>query len=298
MSAVSDYKSSPFDLFVQPPTASNYTGTYTPPVPGYTPPALSYGGVTTYDTSYDSLCGVRFNTTDGRQVVLVRNGSTEIAAASIASGLLVQAPAEITTWNNLAVPTPTTAIPATAGTYQVIVTNAGTKLNINEYANGYALVSAGTGIGQTLQIAGHTAAAASGTFTLTLQDPIQVTLDATSTITLVRNPYIGVVVSATGLTGTVVGASFYAIPAGTASVYDGTSGALTTQGQPVYAFVGCHGIWGVRADATGTPAVGLPASASTTTAGDVTVFTAAKQYIGNMAGTSTSAKIAPVDLKL
>lgn len=297
MSVVSDYKSSPFDVFVQPAAPSTFSGTATPAGPGYTPTVVSYGGNNTYDTSYDSLCGVRFNTNDGRQVIMVRNGGTEIAAASIASGRLVQAPAEITTWNNLAVPTPTTAVPATAGTYQVIITNAGTKLNVNEYQNGYALVSAGTGIGQTLQIASHTAAIASGSFTLTLQDPIQVTLDNTSTITLVRNPYVGVVVGATGLTGTVLGSSFYVIGAGTASTYDATSGALTVQGQPVYAFVGCHGVWGVLGDAT-IPAVGLPASASTTTAGTATVFTAAKQYIGNMAGTGTSAKIAPIDLKL
>lgn len=294
MSEISDYKSAPFDMFTQPPLTSNFVGTSTPPGPGYIPTLLQNA---IYDTSYDALCGVRFNTSDGRQVVIVRNGATEIAAAAIGSGLLVQAPAEITTWNNLAITVPT-ATPATAGTYQILVTNAGTKLNIGEYNGGYAIVSAGTGIGQTLQIASQPAAAASATFILTLVDPIQVTLDATSTITLVRNPYIGVVVSATGLTGTVVGATFYAISAGTASVYDATSGAQTTMGQPVYAMVGCHGIWGVRADATGTPAVGLPASASTTTAGDVTVFTAAKQYIGNMAGTSTSAKIAPVDLKL
>lgn len=297
MSVISDYKSAPFDVFTQPAAPSNFNGTATPATPGYTPTSVTYGNQTIYDTSYDSLCGVRFNTNDGRQVVIVRNGGTEIAAASIASGLLVQAPAEVTAFNNLAMTVPT-ATPATAGTYQILVTNGATVLNINEYANGYAIVSAGTGIGQTLQIASHQPAAASATFLLTVQDPIQVTLDATSTITLVRNPYIGVVVAATGLTGTVVGASFYVIGAGTASAYNGTSGALTTQGQPVYAMVGCHGVWGVRADATSTPAVGLPASASTTTAGDVTVFTAAKQYIGNMAGTATSAKIAPVDLKL
>lgn len=297
MSVISDYKSAPFDVFTQPPLTSNYTGTSTPPGPGYIPTSVTYGGGTIYDTSYDSLCGVRFNTNDGRQVVMVRNGGTEIAAAAIASGLLVQAPAEITTWNNLAMTVPT-AYPATAGTYQILVTNAGTKLNVNEYQNGYALVSAGTGIGQTLQIASHAAAAASATFVLTLQDPIQVTLDATSTITFVRNPYIGVVVSATGLTGAVVGSTFYTIAAGTAATYDATSGALTAQGQPVYAFVGCHGVWGVKADGTSTPAVGLPASASTTTAGNLTVFTAAKQYIGNMAGTATSAKIAPVYLNL
>ncbi len=297
MSVISDYKSSPFDVFVQPPLTSNYTGTATPPGPGYTPTSVAYGGNTSYDTSYDALCGVRFNTNEGRQVVMVRNGGTEISAVAISSGLLVQAPAEITTWNNLAMTVPT-ATPATAGTYQILVTNAGTKLNVNEYAGGYLLVSAGTGIGQTLQIASHQAAAASATFIVTLQDPIQVTLTASSTVSLIRNPYIGVVVSATGLTGAVVGSSFYAIGAGTASTYDGTSGAITAQGQPVYAFVGCHGVWGVQADGTSTPAVGLPASASTTTAGNLTVFTAAKQFIGNMAGTATSAKIAPVYLML
>lgn len=297
MSVISDYKSAPFDVFVQPGAASTYTGTATPPGPGYTPTVVAYGGVSTYDTSYDSLCGVRFNTSDGRQVIMVRNGGTEVTVAAISGGLLVQAPAEVTAFNNLAMTVPT-ATPATAGTYQILVTNGATVLNVNEYQGGYAIVSAGTGIGQTLQIASNQAAAGSATFLVTLQDAILVTLDATSTITLVRNPYIGVVVSATGLTGTVLGASIYSIGAGTASVYNGTTGALTTQGQPVYAFIGVHGVWGVRMDATNAPAVGLPASASTTTAGDATVFTAAKQYIGNMAGTATSAKIAPVDLKL
>lgn len=297
MTVISDYKSAPFDAFVQPPLTSNYTGTATPAGPGFIPTSTTYGGGTIYDTSYDSLCGVRFNTNDGRQVVIVRNGGTEISAVSIASGVLVQAPAEITTWNNLAITVPT-ATPATAGTYQILVTNGGTKLNVNEYANGYLIVSAGTGIGQTLQIASHQPAiATTGKFIVTLQDPIQVTLDATSTVTLVRNPYIGVVLAATGLTGTVIGASFYAISAGTASTYDGTAGTLTTPGQPVYAMIGCHGIWGVLQDAS-TAAVGLPASASTTTAGDATVFTAAKQIIGNFAGTGTSAKVAPINFLL
>lgn len=298
MSVISDYKSSPFDVFTQPAAPSNFTGTATPPGPGFTPQSTVSGTTTIYDTSYDSLCGVRFNTNDGRQVIMVRNGGTEIAVAAIGSGLLVQGPAEITTWERLAITVPT-ATPATAGTYQILATNGGTKLNVNEYANGYLIVSAGTGIGQTLQIASHSAAVATtGTILITLQDPIQVTLDATSKVSLIRNPYIGVVVSAAGPTAKIVGSTFYAIAAGTASTYDATSGALTTQGQPVYAFVGCHGIWGIRADGTGTPAVGLPASASTTTAGDFTVFTAAKSFIGNTASTSTSAEIAAVDLLL
>lgn len=293
MSVISDYKSAPFDIFTQPALTSNFTGTSTPPGPGYISTLVQNA---IYDTSYDSLCGVRFNTNDGRQVVIVRNGGTEIAVAAISSGQVVQGPAEITTWNHLAITVPT-ATPATAGTYQILVTNAGTKLNVNEYANGYLLVDTGTGFGQTLQIASHAAAAASATFLVTLQDPLQVTLDATSFVTLIRNKHIGVVVGATGLTGPAVGASFYAISAGTASTYDGTSGAQTVQGQPVYAMVGCHGIWGVRADAS-TAAVGLPISASSSTAGDCTVFTAAKQLIGNAASSGTSTRLQAVDFLL
>lgn len=288
MSVVSDYKSSPFDLFVQPASSSNYTGTATPAGPGYTGTGLN--GIADY--SYDTLCGVRFNLNDGRQVVVVRNAST-----AIGSGLLVQAPAEVTAFNSLAITVPT-ATPATAGTYQILVTNGATVLNQNQFAQGYLIVNAGTGIGQTLQIASHGGGSNAGTFTVNLQDPIQVTLDATSTVTLVPNPYINVVVSATGLTGVAVGATAYAVAASTIPTWNATTGASVTLGTPVYAFLGCHGIWGVRADGTSTPAVGLPASASTTTSGDVTVFTAAKQIIGNMAGTATSAKTAPVYLIL
>lgn len=288
MSVVSDYKSSPFDLYQNSQTyTSQYTGTATPPGPGYTGTGLN--GIADY--SYDALCGVRWNTNDGRQVALVRNAGT-----AIGSGLLVQAPAEVTAFNNLAMTVPT-ATPATAGTTQILVTNGATVLNVNQFQLGYLIVSAGTGQGQILQIASHQPAAASGTFIVNLQDPIQVTLDATSTVTLVPNPYIAVVIAATGLTGAAVGATFYAVSASTAPTYNGTTGALVTAGTPVYAFVGCHGIWGIRMDSSAT-AVGLPASASTTTAGDVTTFTAAKQIIGNMAGTGTSAKTAPVYLIL
>lgn len=283
MSVVSDYKTSPFDLYVGSVGSSNYTGTATPQGPGYTGTGLNGNP----DYSYDALCGVRFNTNDGRQVVLVRN-----AATAIGSGLLVQSPAEVTANNDLVVVV--TTVPATAGTFQIALTNSSTVLNQNLYQLGYAVVSAGTGAGQTLQIASHSGGSNGGSVTVNLQDPIQVTLDSTSRVTLVRNPYIRVVVSATGLTGAAVGATFYGVSASTADTFSGTTGVQTVFGTPVYAFIGCHGIWGVRADGTGTPAVGLPASASSTTAGDITVFTAAKQIVGNMAGTSTSAEYAPV----
>ena len=285
MSVVSDYKSSPFDLYNQKPGyTSAFTGTATPPGPGYAPGTADY--------SLDTLCGVRFNTNDGRQVILVRN-----AATAIATGLLAQAPAEITAFNDLLMTVPA-AYPATAGSYQILVTNGATVLNENQFQGGYLITSDDTGEGQTLQIASHTGGSNAGTFVVTLVDPIQQTLDATTNVTLVPNPYVNVVVGATGLTGVTVGATFYAIAASTAKTFSGTTGAMTANGVPVYAFLGCHGIWSVQCDATNAPAVGLPVSASTTTAGNYTVFTAAKQYIGNAAGTGTSAHRCPVDLKL
>lgn len=288
MTFVSDYKSSPFDVFTQPAGTSNYTGTYTPPTPGYTGTGLN--GIPDY--SYDNLCGVRFNTDDGRQVVLIRN-----AATAIGSGLLVQAPAEVTAFNDLAMTVPA-AYPATAGTYQILVTNGATVLNANQFAGGYLIVDRDTGAGQTLRIASHGGGSNAGTFVVTLADPIQVTLDATSNVTLVPNPYINTVISATGLTGIAVGATFYAVAASTAKTFNATTGAQTVDGLPIYAFIGCHGIWGIRGDGTNAPAVGLPVSASTTTAGDFTVFTAAKQFIGNAAGTATSALYSPIYLML
>lgn len=288
MSVISDYKSAPFDTFVGTQGTSNYTGTATPLGPGYTGTGLN--GIPDY--SYDMLCGVRFNTNDGRQVIMVRN-----AATAIGSGLLVQAPAELTAFNNLVITVPT-ATPATAGTYQILVTNGATVLKENQFAGGYLITNLDTGAGQTLQIASHQPAANAGTFIVTLQDPIQVTLDATTNVTLVPNPYLDVVVSATGLTGVAVGSTFYAVSASTARTFNATTGAMTANGIPVYAFLGCHGVWGIRGDGTNAPAVGLPVSASSTTAGDFTVFTAAKQYIGNAAGTATSANYTPIDLKL
>ena len=232
MATVSDYKSSPFDVYVQPATPSNYVSTATPQGPGYIGTGLN--GIPDY--SYDSLCGVKFNLDDGRQVVLARNGTTAIAI-----GLLAQAPAEITAFNNLAITVPS-AYPATAGTKQILVTNGSTVLNQNQFAGGYLITNDDTGEGQTLRIASHGGGSNAGTFVVTLQDPIQITLDATTNVTLVPNPYIGTVVGATGLTGVTVGATFYTFAASTASTYSGTTGALQTTGIPSYGFLGCSGI--------------------------------------------------------
>jgi len=289
MSEVSDYKSSPFDLYTQPALTSNYTGTATPPGPGYTGTGLN----SIPDYSYDSLCGVKFATSDGRTLAIVRN-----AATAIGSGKLIQGPAEITGFEKLAITVPT-ATPATAGTYQILVTNGSTVLKQNLYAGGYLIVESGTGLGQTLQIASHQASiATTGKFIVTLIDPIQVTLDATSTVSLVANPYIAVVITDHSTLGNPVGATCYAVAASTAPTWDGTSGLQTAAGLPVYAFVVTHGVTGILVDNSVTN-VGYPIGRSAATDGAVGVasLTTAAQ-IGISVQTLTSAHYGPIDLKL
>lgn len=288
MSEVSDYKSSPFDLYVQPPLTSNYVGTATPAGPGYTGTGLN--GIPDY--SYDTLCGVKFATTDGRILTIVRN-----AATAIGSGKLVQGPAEVTAHEKLAMTVPT-ATPATAGTYQILVTNGATVVKQNIYAGGYVVIASGTGLGQTLQIASHQAAAASATFLVTLIDPIQVTLDATSKVSIVSNPYLAVVITDHTTLGNPVGATSYAISASTAPTWDGTSGLQTAAGTPVYAFVVTHGVTGILVDSTVTN-VGYPIGRSAATDGAVGVATLTTvAQIGISVQTLTSAQYGPIDLKL
>lgn len=288
MSEVSDYKSSPFDIYVQAAAPSSYSGTATPAGPGYTGTGLN--GVPDY--SYDSLCGVKFATSDGRVVAIIRN-----AATAIGSGKLVQGPAEITAFEKLAMTVPT-AYPATAGTFQVLVTNGSTVLNQNLYAGGYLIVETGTGAGQTLQIASHGGGANIGTFVVTLQDPIQVTLDATSKVSLVANPYIASVITDHSTLGNPIGVTAYAVSASTAPTWDATSGLKTAQGTPVYAFIVTHGVTGVLVDNTVTN-VGYPIGRSAATDGAVGVasLTTAAQ-IGVSVQTLTSAHYGPVDFHL
>lgn len=263
MSVISDYKSAPFDIFNQ------FTGTGTQGTP---------------DTSNATLLGVRFNTNDARQLAMVSVGAT-----AITQGVLTQSAAQVTAFQKLAMTVPT-ATPATAGTFQILVTNGATVLNINQYAGGNLVVNSGTGLGQTLNIASHQPAAASATFLVTLQDPIQVTLDATSKVSLLYNQYANVVINPTTATGTVAGITISALSASTAPTFNATTGALVTTGTPQYGWVVTKGAVGCLSDSS-IAAVGAVTSASSTTAGCVTAGVATLATIGVSGQTQTSAQV-------
>lgn len=207
MSYISDFKSSPISLF-----GVNGLNNST-------------------DTSLATLVGTRFASGDGREFVLVQNG-----ASALASGVLVQGPATIgANHTGLAV----VSAVATGGT-SITVTNGGTATTANQYAGGFAVISAGTGAGQTLRIASNTATGTSGNTVLTLEDPLSNNIDtSTSKVTLTLNPYgspngtnvatHGVIISPSGTaTGQTIGVTIG--PIGASSTTVPTYGFIQTKG--------------------------------------------------------------------
>ena len=246
---------------------------------------ITTAGVGFADPNFNSYVGQKFDTSDGRELALVQNG-----AVALVAGVLVQSEAEVTAHQKLAMTVPT-AYPATAGLFQILVTNGSTVLNVNKFAGGYAIVAAGVGIGQIFKIATHQAAANAATFVVTLEDPIQTTLDATSKITLLQNPYANIVITpATTATAGCVGATLYNIAASTAPTYNATTGALTAVGIAQYGLIVTHGPASVLVDSTVTN-VGYPIGVSKTTAGTAGVasLTTVPQ-IGQSMQTLTSAQ--------
>ena len=260
---LSDFKSSPFPIYNTGNLGNpNYSGTATALYNGYTGTGLN--GIPDY--SLDQLLGSKWNTDNGQTLTLVSNS----ANAQVAGNLL-QSAAEITAFEKLAMTVPTT-YPATAGLTQIYVTNGATVLNVNQFAGGYLVVASGTGIGQTLEILSHGPAANGAKFVVTTSDPITVTLDATSKVSLVANPTKNVIIMPTSPTGVPIGVTLYAMPASTAPTYDATYGTLTTAGTPQYGFVVSHGPVGCLIDNSVT-GVCYPLGAKTATAGALGIAT-------------------------
>jgi len=271
MTYISNFKSSAINLFKQATSAVTGTGTL--------------------DTSLSTELGQRFTSQDGREFVLVSNG-----AVALSSGVLVQAPAIVAGHQTLSMTVPSTA-PATAGTFTVLVTNGATVIQENYYAGGYLIVKDGTGIGQTLRIKSHPGAAASATCLITLEDAIVTTLDATSIVNLIANPYSNVIIAPTTATANVVGVSFYPLSASTAPTWNATTGVKTADGVAQYGFIQTKGIVSCLSDAN-VATVGLGLMRSTTTAGTVAVRTATGADVGNALQTTISAKAGAIQIDL
>jgi hypothetical protein len=235
------------------------------------------GGVwsTSTDASLATMVGTRWDLSDGGQVMLVQTA----AATTTVAGKLYADP--VLVGNNLdLVVTATQAYSNNGNTpATVTVTLGGTAVTANQYQGGYLIVEEGTGLGQTLRIAGHPAqATTTGNVVITLEDAPGVALDTTSKCSLIPAHGSNVIISPT--TPTVpCGVALYAIAPSS------------------YGFVKCKGLVGAVSDSSNAT-VANSIMPSTTTAGDVTLFIATGANIGSAGQTGVSAKATLVMLNI
>src|SRR3990167_7468599 len=162
----------------------------------FTGPTQIFSGnpLTTDEANPTHDLGEKLVTPDGREFRYVLAGGT-----ALVTGNLIQSQAQATDSQSLIVAA------AAIGALTVTTTDT-TTVTANEFAGGYLIPTgeAGTGRGEVYRIASHPAATAA-VLTLTLEDPIQVALNASTQIDLVHNQYRSVVQCPTTLTGSVIG---------------------------------------------------------------------------------------------
>lgn len=194
---------------------------------------------------YDSVATALHNlgeivhSNDGRVFRYVGAGGT-----ALVSGSLYQSKVENTSDQNLTAPI--AAVGATSVTPSTTVT-----VDANEYAGGYMVVTVTPGLGKVYLIKSHPAAAGV-TVELTLADPIEVNLTATSRLDLVANPYKDVIINPQS--------SATSAPIGV---------AVAAVGGDEFGWLGIGGAQPVLADAGAAVAVGVAISASNQTDGSV-----------------------------
>lgn len=275
MSNISDFKSAPFDLYS--------TTSATTPVNN--------------DLSLATMVGSKFRSSDGREFMLVQNAGTALTAGVVVQGPAAQAnsaglsPATISTTSY------STAYPIAAaiGGKVIQIATGATAVLANRFQGGYLNVVEGTGIGQTMKIASHPAAAITAALAITLEDKFTIATSTDSRFTLSINPYgslkgtdyttDGVIISpATTLTGLVLGVTCYPIPASTATV-------------PSYGFIQTKGLVAVLAG--DTTALGRDVMVPDSTAGRVISYAVANgTRVGVAHVVCASAKVNMINVQL
>ena len=247
--------------------------------------ALQAGGSfqSSTDANLATLVGSRFDLSDGREVILVSTS----AATTTTAGQLYQDEAIDAQNVGMAV----TAFQAYSNNGNtpatVTVTIGSTALVVNHFQGGFAVISEGVGLGQTLKIASHPAALASATgVVLTLEDGPNVALTTASKVCLIPAHGAGIIVNPTTATNVVAGIGLYPIAASS------------------YGFIHTKGLVSALSD-NKPVAVGSPVSPSVTTAGCTTLAvqsgttgTLTSGIIGNAAYTAVSAKCMPIFLNV
>lgn len=117
---------------------------------------------------------------------------SKAGAVALAQGKLCVQATPIANHQNIAV-----QAAAAVDASTVTVTLGATAATLNQYEDGFMVVSDATGEGTCYGIKSNPAADASANLVLTLHDRIHEALDTTSEVCLIPNPYNGVVISVT-----------------------------------------------------------------------------------------------------
>ncbi len=125
------------------------------------------------------------------------------ASTALVAGNIYSSAAEDTDTQDM------TAVAAAVGDLSIVSTSTVT-VTANEYAEGFILVSVTPGVGRQYKVKGH-AAFTSAAPTFNLDEPLVVALTTTSRLDAYANPFNGVIVSPTTITGPVVGAAVHPI---------------------------------------------------------------------------------------
>lgn len=149
--------------------------------------------------------GIYMETSDGRGFRYAKVGATATVA-----GKLYQAPATDAT--NLCPSGGLTPAAASAGTFTVTISDSITVAE-NALVGGYMSVAITPGAGYTYRVAGNTAVTGAGGMVVTLEDPLQVALTTTSRVIFAQNPYNGVILMPTTISGAPAGVATHIISA-------------------------------------------------------------------------------------
>lgn len=147
--------------------------------------------------------GEKVQTADGRVYRYAKNAGTALAA-----GKLCVAATPVANHTNIAV-----AAAADVGATSITVTLGATAAAANLYAEGFVVVNDAAGEGIAYKIKDHGAGASAGDMVINLEDPIVVALTTSSEVSLVKNTYDSVVISATDQADLAVGIPNVAVAA-------------------------------------------------------------------------------------
>lgn len=231
-------------------------------------PLITSTDVYKTESNPSTSLGAKVMTQDGRFFRYAKAGASDLVI-----GNLIQAPAEVTNFKDMAV-----QAAAAIGATTIAVTLGGTSTTAGQFNQGFLVVSVTPGIGFISRIQTHDVATNGTTCNFTVEDPIPAALTTSSKVSVVKNPYDSVIQMPTTHSGAAAGAAVSVIKAST------------------YGWLQVEGVGAALSDATVTAAATMGLSASVTTAGCVTkLVTADAQVAESLYTVSVSAEVQPVN---